>query len=49
MLVRRVRGGMAGRDLNPLLARTGQLLLAFGALLAAGLLLVGRAASSPGG
>jgi len=49
-LVRRVRGGLAGRDLNPMLGRTGQLLLLFGVLLAAGLLLVGRThpASSAG-
>jgi len=49
-LVKRVRGGLAGRDLNPMLGRTGQLLLLFGVLLAAGLLLVGRAhpASSAG-
>ena len=39
MLTRRVLGGQAGRDLNPMLKRTGQLLLLFGALLATGLLL----------
>ena len=38
MLVRRVLGGLAGRELNPMLKRSGQLLLAFGVLLAAGLL-----------
>lgn len=38
-LVRNVLGGLAGRDLNPMLAKTGQLLLVFGVLLAAGLLL----------
>lgn len=38
-LVRRVLGGTAGRDLNPMLSRTGQLLLFYGVLLAAGLLL----------
>jgi 1,4-dihydroxy-2-naphthoate octaprenyltransferase len=36
-LVRRVLGGLAGRELNPMLERTGQLLLAFGVLLAIGL------------
>ena len=41
-LVRRVRGGVAGRDLNPLLGRSGQLLLVFGLLLAIGLLVVAR-------
>jgi 1,4-dihydroxy-2-naphthoate octaprenyltransferase len=41
-LVRQVVGGLAGRDLNPMLKRTGQLLLLFGVLLAVGLL-VGRA------
>lgn len=41
-LVRRVQGGVAGRDLNPLLGRSGQLLLAFGLLMAIGLLLVAR-------
>jgi 1,4-dihydroxy-2-naphthoate octaprenyltransferase len=39
LLVRQVLGGAAGRDLNPLLARSGMLLLAFGLLLAAGLVL----------
>ena len=38
-LVRRVLGGLSGRDLNPMLKRSGQLLLVFGVLLAAGLLL----------
>jgi 1,4-dihydroxy-2-naphthoate octaprenyltransferase len=38
-LVRQLLGGLAGRALNPMLARTGQLLVAFGALLTAGLLL----------
>lgn len=37
-LVRRVLAGTAGRELNPMLGRTGQLLLVFGLLLAAGLL-----------
>lgn len=36
---RRVLGGLAGRELNPMLKSTGQLLLLFGALLAAALLL----------
>ena len=36
---RRVLDGLAGRELNPMLARTGQLLMLFGVLLAAGLLL----------
>lgn len=35
-LVRTVLRGAAGRDLNPILERTGRLLLAFGALLALG-------------
>ena len=39
VLVRRVLGGLAGRDLNPMLERSGQLLLLFGVTLAAGLLL----------
>jgi 1,4-dihydroxy-2-naphthoate octaprenyltransferase len=39
MLVRAVLGGLAGRDLNPMLTRSGQLLLAFGLLLSVGLLL----------
>ena len=38
-LVRRVHGGLAGRDLNPLLEHTGRLLLLFGLLLALALLL----------
>lgn len=38
-LVRRVLGGLAGRELNPMLKATGQLLLAFGLLLAVGLVL----------
>ena len=38
-LVRQVMGGLAGRDLNAVLRRTGQLEMAFGVLLAAGLLL----------
>ena len=37
-LARRVLGGLAGRELNAMLARTGQLLLLFGLLLAVGLL-----------
>jgi 1,4-dihydroxy-2-naphthoate polyprenyltransferase len=41
-LMRRVGGTVTGRELNPMLGRTGQLLLAFGVLLAAGLVL-GRA------
>jgi hypothetical protein len=39
LLVRRVLGGRSGRELNPLLERSGQLLLIFGVALAAGLLL----------
>ena len=39
LLARRVLGGLAGRELNPMLERTGKLLLLYGALLAAGLLL----------
>jgi 1,4-dihydroxy-2-naphthoate octaprenyltransferase len=39
-LVRRVLGGLAGRDLNPMLKHSGQLLLLFGALLSLALLLV---------
>jgi len=35
-LTRSVLGGLAGRDLNPVLKRTGQLLLLFGVLFAAG-------------
>lgn len=38
-LVRQVLGGTGGRDLNPLLGATGRLLLLFGVLYAAGLLL----------
>jgi 1,4-dihydroxy-2-naphthoate octaprenyltransferase len=38
-LVRRVMRGLAGRDLNPMLKHTGQLLLVFGTLLALALLL----------
>ena len=41
LLVRRVHGGVAGRDLNPVLGQTGMLLLLFGALFAAGLVLAG--------
>lgn len=37
--VRRIHGGAAGRELNPMLGRTGQLLVIFGVLLSAGLLL----------
>lgn len=37
--VRRVLGGMSGRELNPMLKSTGQLLLAFGVLLALGALI----------
>ena len=37
VLVRRILRGAAGRDLNPMLERTGQLLVMFGALLAIGL------------
>ena len=37
-LARRVLGGLAGRELNPMLKRTGQLLLVFGVVLAASLL-----------
>lgn len=39
-LSRRVLGGTAGRELNPVLERSGQLLLVFGGLLAAGFALV---------
>lgn len=42
-LARRVLGGLAGRELNPMLKHTGQLLLLFGILLALALVL-GRAA-----
>jgi 1,4-dihydroxy-2-naphthoate octaprenyltransferase len=38
MLSRRILGGAAGRDLNPMLERSGQLLLSFGVLLSIGLL-----------
>ena len=41
-LVRRVTGGTAGRELNPMLKKSGQLLLLFGLLLAVGLLLSRR-------
>lgn len=37
-LVRRIAAGTAGRELNPVLVRTGKLLLLFGVLLALGLL-----------
>jgi 1,4-dihydroxy-2-naphthoate octaprenyltransferase len=37
-LARRILGGLSGRELNAVLARTGQLLLLFGILLAAGVL-----------
>ena len=50
-LGRRVLSGVAGRDLNPMLKRTGQLLLVFGLLLAVGLVasaLTGSPASSVG-
>ncbi|MDB4886161.1 MAG: 1,4-dihydroxy-2-naphthoateoctaprenyltransferase [Gemmatimonadetes bacterium] len=42
-LVRVVLGGLAGRALNPMLGRTGRLLVVFGALFAIGLVLAGRA------
>jgi 1,4-dihydroxy-2-naphthoate octaprenyltransferase len=35
-LIRKVAGGISGRELNPVLERSGQLLLAFGLLLAIG-------------
>jgi O-succinylbenzoic acid--CoA ligase len=38
-LARRIAGGVTGRDLNPMLKRTGQLLLAFGVLLTIGVAL----------
>lgn len=38
-LLRAVLGGVTGRDLNPVLGRTGRLLLLFGVLLATGLVL----------
>ena len=41
-LVRTVLGGVAGRALNPMLGRTGKLLLVFGLLFAAGLVLARR-------
>jgi 1,4-dihydroxy-2-naphthoate polyprenyltransferase len=41
-LARRVLGGLAGRELNPMLKRSGQLLLLFGVLFAAGLLRTSR-------
>lgn len=41
-LSQRVRAGLAGRELNPLLGQTGRLLVLFGVLLAAGLLLAAR-------
>jgi 1,4-dihydroxy-2-naphthoate octaprenyltransferase len=40
ILVREVLGGIAGRDLNPMLKRTGLLLLSFGLLFTAGLIFV---------
>ena len=43
VLVRTVLGGLSGRALNPMLGRTGRLLLLFGILFAAGLVLAGRA------
>lgn len=39
LLVRRVTGGVSGRELNPVLKQSGLLLLLFGVLLSAGLLL----------
>ena len=36
VVTRRVMGGMSGRDLNPVLEKSGQLLLAFGVLLSIG-------------
>ena len=41
VLVSRIRRGLAGRDLNPMLGATGKLLLTFGALFATGLVLAG--------
>jgi 1,4-dihydroxy-2-naphthoate polyprenyltransferase len=38
-LSRRILGGLAGRELNPMIGRTGKLLLMFGVLLSAGMLL----------
>jgi len=40
-LTRRVLGGTSGRDLNEILERSGQLLLAFGVMLSLGLVLAG--------
>ena len=37
--VRSIMGGLAGRELNPMLGRTGKLLVVFGALLSVGLVL----------
>jgi 1,4-dihydroxy-2-naphthoate octaprenyltransferase len=45
-LVSRVGAGTGGRDLNPVLVRTGQLLLLFGVLMAVGLMLAARARSA---
>jgi 1,4-dihydroxy-2-naphthoate octaprenyltransferase len=42
MLVSRIVSGVTGRDLNPMLKRTGMLLLLFGVLLSVGLLLSGN-------
>ena len=42
-LVRTVLGGLSGRALNPMLGRTGRLLLVFGILFAIGLVLARRA------
>jgi 1,4-dihydroxy-2-naphthoate octaprenyltransferase len=39
ILVRKVVGGLAGRELNPMLKRSGLLLLSFGVLFSAGLIL----------
>lgn len=39
VLMREVLGGLAGRELNPMLKRTGMLLLSFGLLFSAGLIL----------
>ncbi|MEO7217685.1 MAG: 1,4-dihydroxy-2-naphthoate polyprenyltransferase [Gemmatimonadaceae bacterium] len=41
VLVRQVLGGLSGRELNPMLKRTGLLLLSFGLLFTAGLILSG--------
>jgi 1,4-dihydroxy-2-naphthoate octaprenyltransferase len=41
VLVRQVLGGLSGRELNPMLKRTGLLLLSFGLLFAAGLIFSG--------